>query len=341
MRRLWGVLIGVLIAEALLRVALFVPEVRRPLTEGTGAAGAELRWLYAWYAHGDMAQFEADPALGWRLARRDLGSTDAHMSVTAEGARRPSPPREVTPGALRVTAYGDSFTFAWDVDDEASWHAQLMGTSAARGRAVEVVNLGVPGYDLGQVALRRDAESDAWSPAVEVLLLHELLGQRSVEPFEHYRRPMLRAELGEREPLGVPVPSVDEMGRSLMLTPHLWTLGRVGALRLRGGPAALYESEAGPRSRALVDRFIDDVRADGRTPVIVWMDLPHAVLSGGSAASWMPRCASTEREARCLDTRAPLLALAAAGDPLVAGTHYNAAANRVIAEVVWAGISGL
>jgi hypothetical protein len=341
MRRVAGVLIGVLIAEVLVRVALFVPQVRRPLTEGTGPAGAELRWLYAWYEHGDMAQFEADPALGWRLSRAALGSTDAAMTVGEEGARVPAPPRARAPGALRVAAYGDSFAFGWDVDDAQSWHAQLMAMGAAAGRAIEVVNLGVPGYDLGQVVLRREAESEGWAPDVEVLILHEILGQRSIEPFEHYQRPMLRAELGERIPQGVPVPSVDEMAVSLMLTPHLWTLARVGALRMQGGAVARYEPEAGPRARALVDRFVDDVVSDGHTPLIVWLELPHAVQSGTSASPWMPRCASPGKTVRCLDTRAPLQALAASGDPLVAGTHYDAAGNRVLAEVVLEGLSGL
>jgi hypothetical protein len=341
MRRLWGVWIGVVLAEALLRLALFVPQVRGPLTEGTGEAGAELRWLYAWYAQREAPQFEADPALGWRLARRDLGSVDAPMSVDEDGARRPSPPRSPTPGALRVTAYGDSFAFAWDVVDEASWHAQLMARTRDSERPIEVVNLGVPGYDLGQVVLRRGAESDGWAPEVEVLLLHELLGQRTVLPFEHFRRPLLRAELGEREPLGVPIPSVGEEAWARVLTPHLCNLARVAALRARGGPTSRFASEAAPRAQALLDRFVEDVRADGRTPVILWLDLPHTVEAGVTSPGWMPRCSSPALQARCADAGGRLRALARSGVELKAGTHFSAAANSVIAEEVFEALRGL
>lgn len=51
-------------------------------------------------------------------------------------------------GTTRLVAIGDSVTFGWGVADTESWPARLGATLATRGRAVELLNAGVPAQRL-------------------------------------------------------------------------------------------------------------------------------------------------------------------------------------------------
>ncbi len=94
---------------------------------------------------------EPHPQLGY-APRPNFCSRDNHwgtaVSIDADGLRRngdgPAPP-----GATFVAAVGDSFTFGDQVDDDASWPAQL---EQLIGRPVK--NGGVFGYSLTQAVLR-------------------------------------------------------------------------------------------------------------------------------------------------------------------------------------------
>lgn len=97
---------------------------------------------------------ERDPTLGY-VPRANFASTDNHwgtrVSIDADGLRRNGdgpPPR----GDEFVIAVGDSFTFGDEVDDDASWPAQL---ERELGRPVK--NGGVFGYSLTQAVLRGEA----------------------------------------------------------------------------------------------------------------------------------------------------------------------------------------
>ncbi len=76
------------------------------------------------------------------------------------------------PEARRILAVGDSFTFGWDVDDDATYPAQLQGLldEAAPGR-YEVVNAGFPGCSSYQARQLFDAWTRDLSPHVLVALL--------------------------------------------------------------------------------------------------------------------------------------------------------------------------
>ena len=97
---------------------------------------------------------ERDPVLGY-VPRANFASTDNHwgtrVSIDADGLRRDGdgpPPR----GDAFVIAVGDSFTFGDEVDDDASWPAQL---ERELGRPVK--NGGVFGYSFTQAVLRGEA----------------------------------------------------------------------------------------------------------------------------------------------------------------------------------------
>jgi hypothetical protein len=97
---------------------------------------------------------ELHPLLGY-VPRANFDSRDnhwgTHVSIDADGMRRngDGPPPA---GDTIVAAVGDSFTFGDQVDDDASWPAQL---EQMLGRPVK--NGGVFGYSLSQAVLRGES----------------------------------------------------------------------------------------------------------------------------------------------------------------------------------------
>ncbi|HEX6811366.1 MAG TPA: hypothetical protein VF384_07075 [Planctomycetota bacterium] len=97
---------------------------------------------------------ELHPTLGY-VPRPNFQSRDNHwgtlVSIDADGMRRNGPgpaPR----GDKVIATVGDSFTFGDQVDDDASWPAQL---EQALGQPVK--NGGVFGYSLAQAVLRAES----------------------------------------------------------------------------------------------------------------------------------------------------------------------------------------
>lgn len=77
--------------------------------------------------------------------------------------------------ALRVTCYGDSFTFGTEVEDRATWPARLAVHGDGR---YEVLNLGVGGWGTDQALLRFRDERDALAADVVLMgLLSENIGR--------------------------------------------------------------------------------------------------------------------------------------------------------------------
>lgn len=97
---------------------------------------------------------ERHPMLGY-VPKAGYASRDNHwgtlVSIDADGMRRngTTPPPA---GAKVIAAVGDSFTFGDEVDDDASWPAQL---EVAMQQPVK--NGGVFGYSLAQAVLRGEA----------------------------------------------------------------------------------------------------------------------------------------------------------------------------------------
>ena len=73
---------------------------------------------------------------------------DVTYVFNEEGFRGPYFDGPTPAGSTRIACVGDSFTFGWGVAEEETFPAQLASRLAALGRAVEVNNFGVPGYNL-------------------------------------------------------------------------------------------------------------------------------------------------------------------------------------------------
>ena len=123
--------------------ALTQPGQRAWLAAERRAVDAEAR---SPSAHG--TGFDAE--LGW-VVSPDTRSDDGRVSTNSIGARGAREyPREKAAGSLRIACFGDSFTWCDEVEDSATWPAQL----EALDPRVEAINLGVAAYGTDQALLR-------------------------------------------------------------------------------------------------------------------------------------------------------------------------------------------
>jgi hypothetical protein len=108
-----------------------------------------------------------DAELGWCTqpdVRTEFANTNAQA---ARGGPAEGYAVDVPPGKVRVLTFGDSFTHGDEVDDAATWQAQL---AEIRGD-VEAVNFGVPGYGADQAFLRWRRESARLRSTVSLLCI--------------------------------------------------------------------------------------------------------------------------------------------------------------------------
>ena len=152
-----GLIVPFVLAEAIARIAsstdaygqvtlfgLPLPPVRPPL-----ARLASLQEELARF--GERVHIDYDADLGWS-PRPGATSENGLYHINAQGIRVDDPSCSFTeyPSRPRILLLGDSYTFGQKVGYADTWGAQL----AALLPEMEVVNLGVGGFGLGQALLR-------------------------------------------------------------------------------------------------------------------------------------------------------------------------------------------
>jgi hypothetical protein len=132
-------------------------------------------------------------------ATADFDLWKIRMTVTDDGLRsNGTPPPRGTP----ILAVGDSFTFGDDVDDDATWPAQL---EQQLGRPV--VNGGVFGYGLDQMVLRAERLLDRIPADVLITSIISDDIQRCEFSYRYGWKPYFRVDEGELHLHNVPVPT--------------------------------------------------------------------------------------------------------------------------------------
>jgi lysophospholipase L1-like esterase len=95
---------------------------------------------------GDPLLFALPPHHDGRMPMAEKPSVRVPYRTNMDGFRGPEwGPRR--PGVARVVVLGDSYTFGWGVRDDEPYPERAEALLRAEGRAVEVLNLGVPGYN--------------------------------------------------------------------------------------------------------------------------------------------------------------------------------------------------
>ena len=93
-----------------------------------------------------------DPELGYALRPH---ARDGRRQISSDGLRDREYQRAKPEGAFRIVAIGDSVTYGSGGPREAAWGEQLEELLQSFGRRpFEVLNLGVPGYHIGQSVQR-------------------------------------------------------------------------------------------------------------------------------------------------------------------------------------------
>ena len=117
----------------------------------------------------DKAYIIDHPLLGWTIGPDRRSENNLYFS-NSQGIR--SEPREYSlqpeKGVLRIALFGDSFTHGDEVIFEHTWGKFLEDNLNANGVKTEVLNFGVPGYDIGQAYLRWKYQGKDYSPHVAV-----------------------------------------------------------------------------------------------------------------------------------------------------------------------------
>lgn len=113
----------------------------------------------------DSIQANENPILVYGLRP---GAPDRDDRISSDGLRDREHERVKPPGVVRIAAIGDSITFGNGVRRDASWPKHLETLlderRAADGVRFEVLNLGIPGYNIEQVVERLRTEALPFDP---------------------------------------------------------------------------------------------------------------------------------------------------------------------------------
>lgn len=155
-------LVQIILGLVLLALAL-EPAVRILRPQGPVMRGEE-----SFFPGDPDLQFAIRPNAETVLARKDFRIT---MRSNARGFRGPD--RGPKGDAFRILALGDSFTFGWGVEQDETFEVQMERLQAATNEAggepeLEVINAGVPGYNLYQSVL--SLEKKGWKLEPDVVL---------------------------------------------------------------------------------------------------------------------------------------------------------------------------
>ncbi len=124
-----------------------------------------------------------DPRLLFELRPGSFVQAEVDYRVNALGLRGPETTLEKPPGRRRIAVLGDSIAFGYWVAEADGFARQLQDMLSASGAAVEVLDFGVPGYNLDQEIETLRVKSLAFDPdaVVVAFCLNDLEGPLSYE----------------------------------------------------------------------------------------------------------------------------------------------------------------
>ena len=257
------------------------------------------------------------PHFGWVM--RPGRWQDGRVTVGGHG-RLPGP-SAIRPSGGRplVVAYGDSFTFGDEVDDDHTW-VNLLDT--AWPQAV-VDNRGALGWGTDQVLMRATAEVPVDEPDLVIVALNPVSLMRTEERVGAWLKPWYSDSLAVQ---GVPVLSPDQLVRS-----RRWTLWSLDLVRL---PLAPRRSGFSPsRARSILS---------GLQALFAEDDVRHSFVWLPSREDWSQAEGTEEREvfrqwcadahALCVDLSDAFVHAHQQGVPLMGTAHWSEEGYRLAAD---------
>ncbi|HEX6886173.1 MAG TPA: GDSL-type esterase/lipase family protein [Planctomycetota bacterium] len=307
--------------------------------------------------HRELFQLADDPELGYEL--RPL-APDGAGRINSAGFRDREFPRARPTGVVRIVAVGDSVTFGEPRKPAESWPKALERELAARGEAlgpapIEVLNLGVTGYNAVQVARRLERLGLAHEPDL-VLYGYVLNDPQELSIEREALRDLLAAAERDLEgelargAFGLLAHSrLAAWARTLVHPAQALQPGTV-EFRHRRDPAYLAFQEGDRRGayfralhadpaalarlRAGLDRLAAAARAAGVPAVVVLFPLLLDPREGPYPLADVHARVAAEARARGLDTLDLTDALRACGRCASDFLHPNAAGARAAATAI-------
>lgn len=121
--------------------------------------------------YAEMFQLSSNPRLRYEL-RPGAQDGGGGLRISSVGHRGEDVPQRAPPGTFRIAAVGDSVTFGFGVQRAQAWPAVLEGllreAAGADAPRFEVLNFGVTGYDVEQVAERTRTLVSRFAPDLYV-----------------------------------------------------------------------------------------------------------------------------------------------------------------------------
>ena len=140
-----------------------------------------IEWsLRSYTSYGATVEREADPALGWRLQATDLayGESGASLRINSHGFRDHDwlPPGSGEGAPLRIAVLGNSVTFGAGVEEPERWTDLIEASIRAEApeRGVVVMNFGLPGYTLEQMAQCYESIVRPYEPDLVLLAFNDI-----------------------------------------------------------------------------------------------------------------------------------------------------------------------
>ena len=284
--------------------------------------------------------YQHDPEIGWISRPGRLEHHGLVESVNSAGMRGPTEFEEEKSNKLiRISVFGDSYTYGADVTDGEPWPAQLGGLLGP----VEVLNFGTAGYGHDQIMLNLERNGAAWNPDVVLVGLIDVDRDRNMVNFYNAPKPQFVLKKDQSLRLtNVPVPTPEQV-----LATHDRALRVVDVfamfahqLRHLGNPQG-GKPDAHDVTAALFERLDDDADALGVPVFYVHLPNPHRLETSTSLEMFEEMAAlCTTTKHRCVDTSPAILGAHQRDEDLTGGmTHFNARGYELIATEVMTALT--
>lgn len=184
-RRLWIFwLVLIFSVVAGLELGAYVIIALRPISLDTDRASTRLARFSAGAARvledRPWAIADFDGYLGWRP---NAGLSNGETRINSMGLRSDREyAHEAPDGVLRVAAFGDSFVYGHEVDQEEAWPSIIEEDAPD----IEVLNFGVTGFGPDQAYLRFSTEAEAVHPAVVIWAISPWMVNRLVNVYRPF-----------------------------------------------------------------------------------------------------------------------------------------------------------
>jgi hypothetical protein len=311
--------------------------------DGTAAIKGVTQWQTAGWEdltyHWDIYH----PVLGWTNlpGYKSTGDVPFEVTINSQGLRGTREYAEQPPdGIQRILVFGDSTIFGEEVDD----HESVPAILETRMTGVEVLNFGVHGYGMGQVALRLEEEGFALEPDLVVVVYLDYDFLRDRLPNFFHAKPTFQLEDGALRVANVPVP---EFSREPWVVRHSYAVAWLWGLNNRLKPISSKRlADQLAVTSAILDRIQTNCSERGVPLTLVHITAWHTLLQFDADAVERWRLAQIRgmlqnRDVDFLDLfpylREQYLQF---GSELVASQgHWNARGNRLIADQIAAHLA--